>query len=83
MLDPQIIVSALLAAITSLFGLYIALLRNRVSTLEKENEALEKENKTYVSLFLQLKGGDAVIVEKVLRRVAFMLRGGPDIELEE
>lgn len=77
------IVPTLLGAIATLFGLYSVFLRNRISALEKENEALEKENKVYVSLFLQLKGGDATVLERVLRKVAFMLRGGPDVDLDQ
>jgi hypothetical protein len=77
-LSPEVLIPTLFGAIGALFGLYSIYLRNRIGQLEEENNALEKENRTYVSLFMDLKSGDAATLERVLRRVAYMLRGGVD-----
>ncbi len=68
------IFSTLGGAIGSLFLLYSLFLRNRIDRLEKDNEALEKENKRLTAMIITAAESSEG-VQEMRRQLGQFLRG--------
>lgn len=75
-LDALTVFSVMSGAISTVFGLWIALVRSRMKQLEEDNVALDKFNKRLVAMIVAAAGDSDKSLTDMRVELARMLRDG-------